>query len=141
MHPYRIHQRKLIISSLYDKLYKAEFRVGSLGLPSSRVIDDVVEVLNQERHLSRNELLALCRVKMLKFMHTKFKKIAKLSDNNGEEQQIKILLSIRTLNVEIFRLGRLLLRRDSKKSFETLRSKLRELNCSSRSFLGSMIKF
>ncbi len=137
MHPYRIHQRKLVISSLYARLYQTEFRVSSFGLPSSRAIDDVVEVLTQERRLSQEELLALCRVKMLKCMHAKFKKSAPLSDNNnniGEQAHIKILQSIRTLNVEIYRLGRFLLQRDSKKNYDALRAKLRELNCSIRNF-------
>ncbi len=136
MHPYRIQQRKLVITSLYDRLYSSEFCVGSSGLPSSRVIEDVVEVLTQERRLSREELLALCRVKMLKFMHAKFKKSAKLLDNIGEEEHIKVQRSIRTLNVEIFSLGRLLLRRDSKKNYDELRVKLRALNCSIRNSIS-----
>jgi hypothetical protein len=130
MHPYRIHQRKHVLSILYDRLQKSEFRSGRVDIPSSRFISDVVEVLTQEKPLSREELLALCRVKMLKCMHAKFKKCAKLSDSIGKETRIKTLRSIRTLNVEIFRLGRLLLRRDSKEGCAAMRTKLRELNAS-----------
>ena len=130
MHPYRIYQRKRLMSSLCDKLYKTEFRLGRFGVPSSRFIGDVVEVLTQERPLSRDELLALCRVKMLKCMHIKFKRCAKLSDSTRKQIRVKVLPSIRTLNVEIFRLGRILLRRDSKEGFAAVRAKLRELNSS-----------
>ena len=129
MHPYRINQRKRLMSSLCDRLYKTEFRLGRLGIPSSRFIGDVVEVLTQEKPLSRDELLALCRVKMLKCMHTKFKKCTELSDSIGKKKRTKVLRSIRTLNVEIFRLGRLLLLRDSTEGCASLRAKLRELNC------------
>ncbi len=131
MHPYRIHQRKRIMSSLYDRLYETEFRSGRFGLPTHRFIGDVVVVLKQEQPLSRDEMLALCRVKMLKCMHSKFKKCAKLSESR-KEVRMKTLGYIRTLNVEIFRLGSLLLRRDSKEGCAALRAKLRELNCSIR---------
>jgi hypothetical protein len=129
------------MSSLYARLHEAEFRVGSSGLPSSRVIKDVVEVLTQEQPLSRDELLALYRVKMLKCMHAKFKKCAKLVDNIGEKARSKAVRSIRTLNTEIYHLGHLLLRRDSKESSAAMRAKLRELNSSIHFFQGSVIKF
>jgi hypothetical protein len=139
MHPYRVQQRKRIVSSLYDRLYKSEFRTGRLDLPSRRFINDVLEVLAQEQPLSRDEMLALYRVKLLKCMHAKFKKCAKLPDIIADETRTKALRSIRTLNDEIFRLSCWIMRHDSKESYEALRVKLGELKCSIQNFPGYMI--
>ena len=120
LHPYRRGEIDRTISSLCDFLLSAPF---GERVPSQKTIRAALG----KHDLSIKERAAVCRLLMLKCMHRKYIKCLTLQQLSEDECHSMALVPLHTLNFEIFRLGRFVLKHD-RNNFPPLKTKLRELN-------------